>query len=169
MTLAVVVTETPGVGKSTVCRAIAQRLPIAAHVEADTLHRFLVSGGQWPSARTDTAMGQLVLRTRNAATVAANFVTIGIPALLDDVLVTRQQLAALAELLPDAPIVALTAPNDVVLTRDAMRSKHTAANYIGVASEIADALGTAAKWIDTTGRTAEQTVADVLDFLTGVT
>ncbi|HYZ97338.1 MAG TPA: AAA family ATPase [Acidimicrobiales bacterium] len=160
--VALVVTGTPGVGKSTVCRAIAQRLPIAAHVEADTLHRFLVSGGQWPSAGTAAAMGQLVLRTCNAATVAANFVSAGIPVVLDEVLSTPRQVAVLAELLPGGRIVALTATEDVVLARDAMRSKHTAANYRGVASEIADAVGAAATWIDTTGLTAEETIAAVL-------
>ncbi|HET6918406.1 MAG TPA: AAA family ATPase [Jiangellaceae bacterium] len=167
MTLAVVITGTPGVGKSTICRALAQRLPIAAHVEADTLHRFLVSGGQWPSAATDTAIDQLILRTRNAATVATNFVTAGIPAFLDDVISKPQQVALLAELLPHARIVVLTATEDVVLRRDNMRTKHTAANYIGVANEIADAVGTAAKWVDTTQLTAEQTITTVLDSLSG--
>lgn len=160
MTLAVVITGTPGVGKSTICRALAQRLPIAAHVEADTpsVPRLRQT---WPSAATDAAIDQPILRTCNAATVAANFVSAGIPTFLDDVISRPQQVALLAELLPHARIVVLTATEDVVLRRDDMRTKYTAANYIGVANEIADALGTAPTWIDTTQLTTEQTITEI--------
>jgi len=169
MTLAVVITGTPGVGKSTVCRAIAQRFQIAAHVEADTLHRFLVAGGQWPSAGTDAAFDQMILRTRNAASVVANFVAAGIPAFLDDAVSTPQQVACLAEILPDAPIVVLTATADVVLRRDEMRHKHTAANYIGVADQIIDAIGATSARIDTTGQSTDQTIDALLDLLADIT
>ena len=165
MTAATVITGRPGVGKSTICRALAQRLPLAAHVEADTLHRFVVSGGQWPSAATATAIDQLILRTRNAAAVTANFAAAGIPVFLDDCISLPQQVAVIAELLSGIRIVVLTATDDVVLQRDATRSKHTAASYLGIASDITDTVGTAATWIDTTALTTEQTVTAIVNSL----
>jgi predicted kinase len=161
MTLVAVITGTPGVGKSTVCRGLAQRLPIGAHVEADRLHQFLVAGGQWPSAATPAAIEQLGLRTRNAATIARNFRSAGIPTFIDEVLCTHQQMAVLAELVPHARLVVLAASADVILKRDGMRRKHTAANYAGVADEIANVVGTKATWVDTNGLTPEQTISTV--------
>jgi broad-specificity NMP kinase len=165
MTLATVITGIPGVGKSTVCRALAHCLPLAAHVEADTLHRFLVSGGQWPSAATATAIDQLLLRTRNAAAVTANFVAAGIPTYLDEVVCHPQQVAVLADLVPHARIVILTATDEVVLRRDTTRSKHTAANYLNLANDIADVVGEAATWVDTTALTTDQTLTAIMDSL----
>jgi broad-specificity NMP kinase len=46
---AVLVTGAPGVGKSTVARAVAAALPLAAHVEADVLQQMLVHQGLAPA------------------------------------------------------------------------------------------------------------------------
>jgi adenylate kinase family enzyme len=161
MTPVAVITGTPAVGKSTVCRQLAQRLPIAAHIEADRLQQFIVAGGQWPSAATAAAIEQLILRTRNAASIARNFLAAGIPTLIDDVLCTDEQMAVLAEQMPHARLVVLAARADVVLERDAMRHKHTAANYKDVADEIANVVGANATWVDTNGLTPDQTISAV--------
>ncbi|MEM7079780.1 MAG: AAA family ATPase, partial [Pseudomonadota bacterium] len=71
MSCVIAITGTPGVGKTTICRLLAERIALSAHVEADELQRFIVAGGQWPSAGTKVAHAQLLLRTRNAATLAA--------------------------------------------------------------------------------------------------
>jgi predicted kinase len=161
MTLVAVITGTPGVGKSTVCRGLAHRLPVGAHIEADQLHRFLVAGGQWPSAGTAAAAEQLILRTRNAACVAQNFLAAGVPTFLDEVLCTHEQMAVLAELLPHAQIVVLAAAPRVVLHRDGSRRKHTAANYADVADKIVNVVGDRATWVPTDGHTPEQTISAV--------
>jgi len=161
MSLISVITGTPGVGKSTVCRGLAQRLPIGAHIEADRLQQLIVAGGQWPSAATAAAIEQLILRTRNAACIARNFLAAGIPAFIDEVVCTDEQMGVLTELVPHARLVVLAAHRDVVLERDGMRRKHTASNYQGVADAIADVVGTKATWLDTTGLTTEQTISIV--------
>jgi broad-specificity NMP kinase len=169
MTLVAVITGTPGVGKSTVCRGLAQRLPVAAHIEADRLHQFIVAGGQWPSAGTDVAIEQLILRTRNAASIALNFLAAGIPTFIDEVVCTRQQMAVLTELLPKARIVALAARADVVLERDGMRSKQTARNYECVADEIADVVRSEAAWVNTNELTPEQTISAIWNHFAAAT
>lgn len=161
MSFVITITGTPGVGKSTVCSNLAERFPVVAHVKADDLHRFLVSGGQWPSAGTQVAREQLTLRTRNAATVAANFVAAGVPVLLDEVVCTAEQLSVLDELIPESKIVALFAPPDVVLERDTGRSKQTAANYSHVAEQIAGLLRNRAIWINTSELSLDETVDQI--------
>jgi broad-specificity NMP kinase len=162
---AVVITGTPGVGKSTVCRALARRRPTAAHVEADSLHRFLVSGGEWPSAGTERSVEQLVLRTRNAASVASNFTSLAIPTFVDDWISTSRQVRVLGEALPDAVVIVLTATRSQVLQRDAQRDKHTAAMYLDSAETIDDVLGRDAIRIDTTSRTIDDVVSTIEQLL----
>lgn len=161
MSFVITITGTPGVGKSSVCANLANRMPVAAHVKADQLHRFLVSGGQWPSAGTPEAKTQLILRTRNAAVVAANFAAAGIPAILDEVISTDEQLAVLGELLPNATIVVLCADPAVVLQRDSGRGKQTAANYGHVAADIEKLLGERAIFVNSSDMSLDETVDQV--------
>lgn len=158
MSFVITITGTPGIGKSSVCSKLAERFPVAAHVEADNLHRFLVSGGQWPSAGTQVARDQFVLRTRNAATVAANFAAAGIPVFLDEVICTDEQLSVLNELIPSSKIVALIAAPNVVLERDSGRSKQTATNYSHVSNQITRLLKNRAVWVSTGELSLDETV-----------
>ncbi|MBA2463263.1 MAG: AAA family ATPase [Actinobacteria bacterium] len=41
----VLISGVPGAGKTTVARLLAQRLPLAAHIEADEIQNLIVSGG----------------------------------------------------------------------------------------------------------------------------
>lgn len=161
---AVVVTGTPGVGKSTVCRALAERFPLAAHVEADALHRMIVAGGQWPSARTQAAYEQLLLRTRNAATVAANLVDAGVPTFVDEVVMMHEQMQIINGALPDVAFIVLVAERGAVLERDRFRSKQTAAHYLDDAPAILDVVGEAPV-VDTTDLDVRVTVDRVLSVI----
>jgi adenylate kinase family enzyme len=168
MTLsAVVITGPPGVGKSTIARAVAERYELAAHIEADRLHTMIVRGGEWPSAGTEVAKRQLVLRTTNAALLASNFLSAGVLPFIDECVATYEQLDALRCHLDDWPFVAvaLRAHNDVVLARDADREKHTAANYPGIAEVIGRTWGDSVTWIDSTGRSVQETTQDVLSVI----
>jgi len=157
--MVLVLTGAPGVGKSSVARALAAGLPLCAHVGADTLQRMVVSGGQWPSAATVTAHEQLLLRTRNAALLAASFARSAIPVVLDEVLAWPEQMRCLSDALADIPwrVVGLTAEPAVVRLRDAGRHKQTAALYEGVESAIRSSAA-GATWIDTTDLAQEETV-----------
>lgn len=161
---AILVTGTPGVGKSTVARRIAMCMAAAAHIDADSLQLMILSGGLWPSAGTDEAYRQLQLRTLNAATLAANFARAGIVPVLDEVVATADQLANIDRALaPETLTIAvLTAPDDVVSQRDAGRAKHTAANYSGVADLVLETLGGRATLIDTTHLSVPETADAVM-------
>jgi predicted kinase len=154
-----VITGVPGVGKSTVAAALAATQPRTAHVKADALQRMLVSGGEWPSAGTPEAMRQLLLRTRNAAQLAANFVDAGFDAILDEVISSPEQLALVDDTIT-APTqwVVLTASPATILSRDASRSKHTAANYVHLDARIRQLLADRATCLDTTNLSIDETV-----------
>jgi hypothetical protein len=85
-------------GKTTTARLLAQRLPLAAHVEGDEMQRLIVSGCRWavpgdsdPGTRrlTGEAGVQYALRIRNACLVAAAFADAGITAIVTDTIINE--------------------------------------------------------------------------------
>lgn len=136
------------------------RLARAAHIEADQLHRMIVTGAEWPSTGTRASHKQLLLRTRNAAQIAANFADAGIVPIIDEVIATHEQLDIVDELLgrQDVIFVVLRASAQRLLERDAGRDKHTAANYLGVDQLIGGVLAGRATFCDTTELSTEETV-----------
>jgi predicted kinase len=155
----IVITGAPGVGKSTIAGMLATRLARAAHIEADELHRMIVTGAEWPSAGTPEAHLQLLLRTRNAAQMAANFAEAGVVPIIDEVIASQEQLDTVDELFDgtDVTFVVLTAPAPTILERDAGRGEHTAANYLGVDRLISGVLAGRATFVDSTDLSREET------------
>lgn len=121
----------------------------------------------WPSAGTPEALHQLLLRTRNAASLAANFREAGIVPVIDEVVATQEQLAAIEEAIPFASLTAvmLVTTEAVILERDAARSKHTAGNYLGVQRLVAEMVMDHAVVVDTTALTAAESVHTVVGLL----
>jgi hypothetical protein len=85
-------------GKTTTARLLAQRLPLAAHVEGDDMQRLIVSGCRWPMpGDSDPGTGRLsgeagvqyALRIRNACLLAAAFADAGITAVVTDTIVNE--------------------------------------------------------------------------------
>jgi hypothetical protein len=83
-------------GKTTTARLLAQRLPLAAHIEGDEMQRLIVSGCRWAvPADSDPRTGHLTgeagvqyaLRIRNACLVAAAFADAGITAVVTDTVI----------------------------------------------------------------------------------
>jgi predicted kinase len=83
-------------GKTTTGRRLAQRLPLAAHIEGDEMQRLIVSGCRWAvPGDTDPRSGRLTgeagvqyaLRIRNACLVAGAFADAGITAVVTDTII----------------------------------------------------------------------------------
>jgi hypothetical protein len=85
-------------GKTTTARLLAQRLPLAAHIEGDEMQRLIVSGCRWAvpgdndpgtGRLTGEAGVQYALRIRNACLVAAAFADAGITAVVTDTIINE--------------------------------------------------------------------------------
>ena len=85
-------------GKTTTARLLAQRLPLAAHVDGDEMQRLIVSGCRWAvPGDSDPGTGRLTgeagvqyaLRIRNACLVAAAFADAGITAIVTDSIINE--------------------------------------------------------------------------------
>jgi chloramphenicol 3-O-phosphotransferase len=121
-------------GKSTVARALAERLPRAAHVRGDLFRRMIVSGRvEYEPGAEETQRGevgevgegaaQLRLRYRLAATADA-YAEAGFTAVVQDV-VLGADLAAYVRLVRTRPLyVVVLAPSAAaVAAREAGRAK----------------------------------------------
>jgi hypothetical protein len=99
-------------GKTTTARLLAQRLPLAAHVDGDEMQRLIVSGCRWPvPSDSDPGTGRLTgeagvqyaLRIRNACLVAAAFADGGITAVVTDSII-NEGFESLTEVLGGRPV-----------------------------------------------------------------
>jgi hypothetical protein len=99
-------------GKTTTARLLAQRLPLAAHVEGDEMQRLIVSGCRWAvPSDSDPGTGRLTgeagvqyaLRIRNACLVAAAFADAGITAIVTDTTI-NEGFESLVEVLGGRPV-----------------------------------------------------------------
>jgi chloramphenicol 3-O-phosphotransferase len=88
-----ILTGPPGAGKSTVAQALAERYDRVAHIETDVLRHFITPTGYVAPGRPGFERQQ-ALGIRNACALAANFLAERIAVIVDDVVVTREDLAA---------------------------------------------------------------------------
>jgi adenylylsulfate kinase-like enzyme len=112
-------------GKTTTARLLAQRLPRAAHIDADEMQRLIVSGCRWPTPGdndpvtehlTGEAGVQYALRIRNACLVAASFADAGITAIVTDSVI-NEGFESLIEVLGGRPVNFVVLPPPVALLR----------------------------------------------------
>ncbi|HVF05600.1 MAG TPA: AAA family ATPase [Frankiaceae bacterium] len=173
----VVVAGLQAVGKSTVARLLAQRYERGAYVEGDVFYRMVVSGrADMTPAPSDEAIRQLRLRYRQQALVAASFATEGFVAVLATVVDARHAALLADEVAPhDLRLVWLDAPDDVVAARERERATHAYDGWLAPDGDLVAAVGRlraqvgppppGALVVDTTGRTPDQTAADVYEAL----
>lgn len=165
---AFLVSGVPGAGKSTVGRALAERFERGAHIEADTMSDLLVSGRTYPAPngqpRNDEGERQLLLRERNACTLATSLYRGAVVPVVDDVITNPPRLARYRQRLAETRFVfVVLAPHfDVVLERDRRRDKHWAHLFSHLDSELRMLLRGEGMWVDSTDQSVDETVDEIV-------
>ena len=89
-----ILTGPPGAGKSTVAEALAERYDRVAHIDVGVLRGFVAPTGRGPSEVRERLRP---LSVRNACAIALNFLTERIAVIIDDIVITQDDLDTYVE------------------------------------------------------------------------
>jgi adenylylsulfate kinase-like enzyme len=168
----ILVVGVPGAGKSTVARALAQRLERAACIEGDLVqHHFTVTGlvgpGESPAAESHR---QMQLRWRNCADLARNFWQAGFTVIVEHAVSRREWIDRFVQDIGPAPVslVVLAPSLEMTLERDRQRDEKQVAHlFTHMDAELRGDLFGVGYWLDTSSLTVDQTVDRMM--ATGIT
>ncbi|MHB8188658.1 MAG: AAA family ATPase [Dermatophilaceae bacterium] len=165
--MVILVVGVPGVGKSTVARALAERLERAACIEGDLVqHHFTVTGLVGPGeSPAEESHRQMQLRWRNCADLARNFWQAGFTVIVEHAVSRREWVDRfLQDVGPAAVSLVVLAPSlEVTLQRDRHREEKQVAHlFAHMDAELRDDLSGLGWWLDTSELTVDETVDRLL-------
>ncbi len=161
-----VVTGIQAAGKSTVAQLLAQQLARSVHLRGDTFRRMIVGGRAEitpdPSAE---AVRQLRLRHSLTAAAADTYFEAGFTVILQDVILGEHLTEMVAAIRSRPLLVVVLAPSpQAVAEREAGRAKNAYGTFsVGQLDQVLrDQTPRLGLWLDTSGQSAAQTVAEIL-------
>lgn len=159
-------------GKTTIARAMAQRLDRAVHIDGDVIHGFVASGEvPFDLPPPPGAMEQLYLRYRGSLAVAREYLSAGFDAIISDNMFGQQltDVVKLAADLTDRVHVIVLDPDRITIEeRELARDKVgysdsvTPAMLIAAVREETPRLGL---WHNSSGESVDQTARTLLGHL----
>jgi cytidylate kinase len=153
----------PGAGKTSVSRALAQRLgPRAVHLEGDVLSFDFVVRGLADPSDVEEWERQMKLRRTNLALLAQSFADADFNVVIDDVVVAKTALASYATLDPNPRLIILAPSLRAVRHRDANRAKQVFEMWSHLDAQLRSDLAHDGTWIDSSDLTVDETVDAIL-------
>ncbi|WP_309102741.1 AAA family ATPase [Microbacterium sp.] len=153
----------PGVGKTSVSRALAAGFDRGVHLDTDVIgEQFIITGLVLPGEEPhDDAERQLSLRRANLIALATNFAEAGFDVVISDVVLWQQLLDTYVDGLGrDLRFILLTASPAAISARDAARDKQVADSWAHLRAD-QDSWNSPGVRIDTTDETLEETVTTI--------
>jgi cytidylate kinase len=165
----VVITGAMASGKSTVAQLLAERFERSVHLRGDAFRRFVVRGRAEPTADSEEARSQLLLRYRLAAAAADAYAGAGFTTVWQDIIV-GPYLADAVEMVRARPlhVVVLDPTPDAIADRERVRSKIGYGTDWDNAYFVDEMRATTPRiglWIDSSTLTAEETTQAIFDSL----
>ncbi len=161
----IVIAGLPGAGKSNLSRRLAEHFDAAAHVEADRLQDLIVSGAVHGDVNgiSDEAARQIRLRLHHAVLLARSFREAGFTAIVDDI-ITGPRFDHLRDELGDTPFSFVMLLRDLEVMKESWRAIGSpfVDSFDWIDDEIRHHTPRVGLWLETTGRSEDETFAELV-------